>query len=290
MNRIDLIFITTFSNRKVANSLIESLSFCNKKVRLLVILVSQNGERIEFSDTDYTKFIQITIDTRVSLSNARNIAIRYLLENGIEANHYMFPDDDSLYDESFFLNYFNNIELNHCYLIDVYCTGTKELYKFNKGKNGQIVRSTDYEMVMSVNMVVDNNTFKFVGFFDEALGVGAKYGSGEDIDYFFRCIKICNSFLYNKVLNNFHPKALDKFRYMNFIDLKFRYFNYGKGMIFVFYKHDLFYDALKCTIRALGGSLVCLFKFDFRMSFIYFLTFFSRISNLIYFFLLKKFN
>ncbi len=52
---------------------------------------------------------------------------------------------------------------------------------------------------MSVNMIISFKTFLLVGLLDERLGAGAKYGGGEDVDYFIRsCYHSNEGFLYKK--------------------------------------------------------------------------------------------
>jgi hypothetical protein len=44
-------------------------------------------------------------ELKMGLSKARNIALKYLLDNILSAEYIMFPDDDSSFDSVFFDNF-----------------------------------------------------------------------------------------------------------------------------------------------------------------------------------------
>lgn len=49
-------------------------------------------------------------------------------------------------------------------------------------------KTNNYQNAMSVNMIIQYDHFIEIGFFDERMGVGAKYGAGEDGDFFLESV------------------------------------------------------------------------------------------------------
>lgn len=276
MNNYTLTFISTFIDNRLINELIKSIVDNNKKIPLLCILVNQTDHNITIPTDSFTHFIELKTNKR-SLSSARNIAIKYILENDIKFEHLMFPDDDSTFTSDFFDNYNKFVSSNQNYLIDVYCKDTSELYKNNNRNDLSKFDYQNYDMSMSVNMIISYNTFAKVKFFDELLGVGAKYGAGEDADYYIRaCKESNNDFIYLKSLFNYHPSYLSKHKSMSLNTLINKYINYGNGAIFMLCKHKMHKESLIICLRALGGSFFNLLKLEFKLSLVYFIAFFSR--------------
>lgn len=279
--KCDLLFIATFIDLKMVEGFLSSLQF-NRCIGLQVVLVAQNNIEIDISNyqSQYNLITVLRVSEQLSLSKARNVGIEYINVNNITSDYVMFPDDDSSFSVEFFENFKALVSCNT--LIDVYCRGSKELFKPTSYKSGDILGRWQYQASMSVNMIVDRNTFSTVGCFDENMGVGATYGAGEDGDYFIRC---CNAsgrgFKYEKGLWNFHPKGIDKYKHMSLAQLNRRYRNYGRGVIYLLCKHDMKLAAVRCCFDALAGSLVALFKLEFKLSCARLYAFIVRSSTLI---------
>lgn len=273
----NIAFISTFIEKKNIDNLVETVIKNNHALSILFVIVNQTNEELEFSESSLINFHQIKT-SRLSLSKARNVGINYLVQNEIQFEHIMFPDDDTTFSDIFFLRYKEYIKVGENYLIDVYCADSQELFKKNKYKDGDILRQNNYEAAMSVNMVIDYKIFKHVGLFDERIGVGAKYGAGEDSDYFIRaCNYATQGFIYTKTLFNFHPSSVNKFSKMKTKQVVSRYVNYGNGVIFMLCKHNMYREGIKISFRALGGALVSCFKLDLKLFIAYFIAFFSRL-------------
>ena len=277
MNNYTLTFISTFIDSKLINELINSIIDNNKNNKILCLLVNQTNDNISIQNNSFSHFIEIKT-TKRSLSSARNIAIKYILENDIKFEHLMFPDDDSTFTSDFFDNYNKFVSSNQNYLIDVYCKGTSILYKYNSRNDLSKLDYHNYDMAMSVNMIISFNTFCKVKYFDELLGVGAKYGAGEDADYYIKACKESNyGFIYLKSLFNYHPSHSTKHKSMSLNNLINKYINYGNGAIFMLCKHKMYKESLIICLRALGGSFFNLLKLEFKLSLVYFIAFFSRL-------------
>lgn len=96
-----------------------------------------------------------------------------------------------------------------------------------------------------------------IGLFDTNLGVGAPYGSGEDIDYVLRGIAVGGRILYDPAFRVHHPndQKLDPERKIR------RGYTYGLGYGYLLRKHHLpFRTCLRGVLRPLGGILLRLIQ------------------------------
>lgn len=270
--KISLVFITTFINENYIYKFLNSVLENNHDINILIVLVNQTRNRIKVEKINNRVFFHEIMVEKQSLSAARNIGVRYLLNSKIKFDYIQFPDDDSSYDGSFF-NKFNDVTIkNENYLIDVFGENTTDLYIPNKKTNNSLIYSIHPQIAMSVNLLIKYDTFLEVLFFDEKMGVGTEFGAGEDSDYFLRCVQISGPFTYSKDLWNYHPKYEIKHKQLSFKVLINKYKNYGKGVIFLHYKHKLYRQAILLCIYAFIGAFYALFfKFDIKL-------FFARLS------------
>lgn len=276
--KFDLVFVVTCTNDSFINALVKSI-IDNRSLRIFIIVILQNNVKLSISENPYNIIKCISISNVISLSAARNIGLQYLHRKNIDYKYIMFPDDDSSFDSSFFLNFKN--EVLECCMIDVYGTGTKKLYKQQKLKEGQLLTVDNYSSAMSVNLIINKNIVDKVGMFDENLWVGNYYGAGEDVDFFLRCIKIGAIFNYTQHLWNYHPLNLSKNSKFSLIDLKRRYDSYGRGQIYMLLKHNMRTEALKCTFNGFLGSIVAFFSGNIKLSLARMSAFITRFITLL---------
>lgn len=262
----DLVFITTFINEQYINKFLYSVVDNNKTINILIVLLNQTNNKIAIENkNDRIKITEIMIN-RHSLSAARNIGIKFLIDNNVKFEFIQFPDDDSTYDKSYFARFRNITEKNENYLIDVYGLGTDELYLPNNLVNNTKIDSIYPHVAMSVNLLVNYETFMKVRYFDELMGVGTMYGAGEDSDYFLRCVQESGALNYTKDLWNFHPQFESKHKQLNLSVLIDKYKSYGKGVIYLHYKHKMFKRAILLCVYAILGSFYALFyKLDIKL-------------------------
>lgn len=272
----DLIFITTFIDHRCISDLLLSVLNFNSQLKLAVILVNQTEKLLNYKSNAIIHFYEIK-SPLVGLSAARNLAINFILNEKLVAKYVMFPDDDTTFDHCFFMNFKNVVNSNT--LIDVYCRNTRKMYKQLQLKEGQIVY--DINKAMSVNMIIKFDIFQKVGFFDEAMGVGAYYGAGEDTDYFFRChMNTGNGFYYTRKLWNYHPASAVKYMDLSFKQLQKRYINYSRGVIYFYWKHKKPFGAVVCICKGIVGMCVSLLSGNLKLSIARFYGVLSRMKTM----------
>lgn len=276
-NTYNIVFISTFIDIKNIDSLIDSVIKNNQELSICFIIINQTKSQLNLPSSSLIDFCQINTE-RLSLSKARNTGINYLMQQKIQFEHIMFPDDDTTFSDAFFDRFKDYISLDENYLIDVYCFGSTNLFKPLKYLECEFLNKYNFDAAMSVNMVINYKTFLKVGIFDERLGIGAKYGAGEDADYFIRASdSTAHGFIFTKVLFNFHPSSSNKFSKMKLQHIINKYINYGDGAIFMLCKHKMYFEAFKICFRAIGGALVAFYKLNFKLFLAYFIAFFSRL-------------
>jgi len=286
MRNFDLIFISTCCNHEYIYKLIDSIVNNNNSVSVYLIIVNQDSNRIiDVINTENTTIKVIEHNINVNTSIARNIGIKYLIENDLSFNFISFPDDDSSFDSSFFTTLNLKISENDFrnFIIDVYCTGSKKLFRKINYENNKLLTKYDYNLVGAVNIILNYKTFKNVLYFDTRFGVNAKYGAGEDGDYFIRAVQL-NEFYYTNKLYNYHPSGESKFKTFDRKKLKKRMVSYGKGGVALLCKHKMYKDASVLTFRGLGGFGIYSLKGEFRIALAYLESFFVRFYYLLKFY------
>jgi hypothetical protein len=198
----------------------------------------------------------------------------------------MFPDDDTTFDKYFFIN-FQNLNKNFSYITSIYNNNSKKLFLGKIMPENKIINENHLFQIGSPNQIILYKQVKNL-FFDEQLGLGAKYGSCEDYDIFIRLLKNGNVFLYTNKLYSFHPSKF----LINKSDFKIiikKYSSYSKGYIYFIFKYKKYNLIPKFLLRSIGGSFYSLLLLKFKMSFAYFLIFLIRLKQLVHFSFFKKF-
>lgn len=278
----DLIFITTFISKENINNLIDSVCEANIGLKILFVVVCQNGFFLEKKDRNGVEVKQLNIPSKLSLSAARNVAIKYIVERQLKSDFIMFPDDDSTFDRNFFLNY-PRLAKGENYIVDIYVTGTNHLFRKLNIRPHSLTKSNKWFVACSVNMLISFESFIKVGYFDETLGVGTHYGAGEDNDYYIRICKVSKGFYYNNLLYNFHPAFKAVAPNYTISQLIRRYDGYGKGVIACLCKHKMYSAAFRVCLRALGGGIKNIIFFKINYGVAYLNSFYSRLKTLIFF-------
>lgn len=283
----DLVFFSTCTNSQHIGNLYDSVAKNNVYIKVGLFIFFQNGVKVNFShsNSEYLDLYELSSMSMHSLSNARNRCIEYYTAQGFKSEYVMFPDDDTTFDEEFFKSFSHVVSSNM--LIDVLCTGKKNPYmSFKNLQDGQL--TSYYKYAMSVNMIIRTNNVLEIGGFDELLGVGARFGAGEDGDFFIRVCKKYGSFVYTDKLWNYHPSADSKNRQIPLLKLLKRYKSYGEGVIFLLVKHKMYLEAFKCVLSGFAGSIMALLlEFNVRLSLARLYAGFVRLKSLFQFLLIK---
>jgi GT2 family glycosyltransferase len=281
MNSYDLVMITTFINDKHIYKLCESI-VCNNEsnLNLLVILVEQStsvSEKCIQKNTNYTEIEIIKAGKNIGLSSARNLALHFIKQHNVSFNFVMFPDDDTTFDKDFFLNFKNVVEPDKNLLIPFYNEGTFIPYKKFNLKNKTPLSKNDFKYVGSPNIVIFNQVIYQDVMFDELLGVGSKFGSSEDVDFYFKSFDIC-PFIFTNQLYNFHPAKTDRYSTMSYNEIIKRFRAYSSGYIYVMLKYKKKFPLLNILLTTIGAALLNFFKGNWKMCRAYTAQFFIRMQ------------
>ncbi len=287
MKDFNLIMVTTHQDDLNIFKLLDSIDNNVKNIRVLLVVVSQECKTIYKSKNPLLDIAFID-EVKMGLSKARNIALKYLLQNSFSAEYIMFPDDDSSFDQDFFINFSTILNSNKCYITPIYNRGTKDLYFGKKTKENKLIKPIDHQLIGSPNQIILYNLLKQDIVFNEELGVGAQYGSSEDLDLFLNLYLKGNSFVFTNKLYNFHPKKVAAYKNVQLRDIIRRFRNYSSGFAFVIFKYKYFKLIPEYLIRTLVAFVVFAIKFNFKLSLAYLVQFFLRIQLLIHFFFYKS--
>lgn len=268
----DVAFVITCVDEKHIRTCLDSIRKSNSDLRCAVLLLVQNGMKIDCAGQQDVFLSEIP--NIVPLSKARNILLRK--HEHIDTQYFMFPDDDSSFDGTFFKDFKSQVASNT--LIEVRTAEDKSEY-FLRLPARTFARRSDYDKAISVNMVISRETMRQVGLFDENLGTGCYYGAGEDNDFFLRCTKF-GAFRFCSGLYNMHPaqRALD--RQLPVDVLIKRYESYGRGVVYALCKNGLRGQALKVCLRGFLGGVKSLMTLRPRMARVYFAAAIERVKTL----------
>lgn len=222
-----------------------------------VILVDQNNDnRLDsivagYNDSLLIKHIK---SSSVGLSLNRNIGIQYA--NG---RIICFPDDDcSFLDSSFFSEIMEKFA-SHPYL-DFISTNTKD---YTTG--GSILKTPNYakfidnlnvfQCCISFTLFIKIKNRSHI-FFDEQLGVGARFGSAEESDLVYSLLSLGYKGRFIHDIYVHHPEKKDSLSFN-------KGYNYGLGLG-ALYKKNIFYRKayfqipflLNVLLRPLGAALI----------------------------------
>jgi hypothetical protein len=281
----DLIMIVTHQDNSNISKFIYSVC-SNYYINLFVIVVSQVEFMFENTVSGLTEFKQLHSEKK-SLSAARNYALNFLNDNKISASYLMFPDDDSSFDMSFFVNFSRVKSSNFNFITPIYNNGTNNLYLGKKMKSGVEIISDNYNLIGSPNQIIKYSDFKNHIYFDTQLGVGARYGSCEDLDLFLRLNFAGAKFIYTNELYSFHPEKTSIYHKKSFMQILSRFKSYSSGFAIIIFRYNFYKWIPNYLFRTIAGSIVFLFRLNLKLSLAYFFQFFMRVYLIGYFFLKK---
>jgi len=266
--KFSLVLATLGRDKEVINFLESLKNQSYKNFELIIIDQNQDG-KIDDIVQKYKKdfFINHIKIKEKGLSHARNIGIKYVTGDIIS-----FPDDDCEYPKNLLENVFNTFLDKKNYNIITGTSLDREVKKQNCGKllktNTEINCRNIFQTAISFSIFIDFSN-KNNALFDEKLGAGTYFGSAEETDYLFRLlINGYKGFYYPEKIFIYHPT-----KEINFPESRERAYSYGLGFGAFFKKH-LIIEKNFCLlpsfiklffIRPIGGMLLGLLKFNWRM-------------------------
>lgn len=279
----DLVFITTHQSNESIYKFLDSIVH-NVDFELLVIILSQET-KLDIAQYKDLMNINIIDIEKMSLSKARNIGLSFLKDREIDSKFVMFPDDDSVFDNAFFMYFKEFCDSDYSLIMPIYELDSypKKLYLGRILKEGSMIPIHDHKLIGSPNQLIRYDFNKDILFFDECLGVGAEYGSCEDYDLFIRLNKSGEKFLYTSKLYNYHPKKTDAYNNLSLYKICDRFKKYSSGFCFIIFKYGFYGLIFNYLFRTLAASGYFLLRLDFKLAVAYFIQFFIRIELLISF-------
>ncbi len=282
MDEKDLVMIATLQDDLYIYKLLNSIDDSLINIRLEVILVSQN---VKVAFLPKNKFLTITIlnEGYMGLSKARNIALRYLYARDIRVEYIMFPDDDSSFDEVFFKNFSNILGSKKNYVSYIYNENSKSLYLGKQTEDDKKLGIKDYHLVGSPNQIIQYRIMKNKIYFNNQLGVGAKFGSSEDLDLFISISLDGHPYHFIKNLYSYHPSKLDIYSDVDFKKILKRFKSYSSGFAYVVFRYKQYNLLPNYFIRTLLAFLFYLTRFKFKLSLAYLIQLYFRVFWFFYF-------
>jgi glycosyltransferase involved in cell wall biosynthesis len=214
-----------------------------------VVIVDQNSDdRLVpiIREVDHCLKIRHYRMQEKGLSRARNLGLRFASGEIIA-----FPDDDCIYppDALAFVDrkFAADRELAALSGPAVTQDGRRGSARWQAGA-GPITIATVWTSVISFNLFVRTDVMRRVGPFDEELGIGARFGSGEETDLALRIIEAGGKAIFDPALKIIHPdKRLT-------VEATRRATAYGSGLGRVLRKHRApVRIVLTFLARPLGG-------------------------------------
>lgn len=248
--KISLVTATLGRVREV-QELLDSLAAQTYK-KFELIIVDQNShtllqEMVErYVDVIDIKYIRSDVK---GLSYNRNIGLRCCVGEIVG-----FPDDDCFYDADILLRVSETLSTHKN--ISFVVSEVKDVGSdctFIKGDTLIVNRKNIFKYCISYNVFVRNDSLIF---FDESLGVGSVYGSGEETDYLWALLNKHDVGVFLKSVYIYHPQNEASKNYV-------RAYSYGLGFGALFKKEIVYrknYGYLSLYVyhlfRTIGGLIV----------------------------------
>lgn len=179
---------------RLRNSLIN-----DSGIRFFHAFLFQNTQKVpkELAEFFGEEDLLLATSEIMSLSKARNFLIRQVLQTRDidEFSFVAYPDDDAWYTRGTidYLNYISNKNIAIELFISKYSSTPSD---FENSLVEDLTVSKLVKNASSNTIFVSKRVFIELGFFDELLGIGAKYNGGEDLDYALRAYLLSDTSLY----------------------------------------------------------------------------------------------
>ncbi|WP_456324157.1 glycosyltransferase family 2 protein [Desulfonauticus submarinus] len=282
--------LATLGRTKELDNFLRSLKSQTYK-NFEVIIIDQNDKiSIDNIVDKYKRFFSvkhIKIKEK-GLSLARNVGLKHIKD--INQKIVAFPDDDCEYPPQLLENVKEAFEEKKGFKIITGISIDQEKKIPSNGKwkvNSCEISSKNIFQALTSFTIFINFSGEKMQFFDEKLGIGAPFGSAEEMDYIYRLLrKGYKGFYYPEKIVVYHP--LKGLNFSKVQDRK-RAFSYSMGMGSLFKKHLIkgkdfclvpsFLNLL--FVRPIGGMLLGLLRLNLGMFLYYKNVFIGRWKGLI---------
>lgn len=211
-------------------------SFLNQvgNVDVEIIIIDQSDNTATEHVCRSIEFKPLNINYRhvdfKGLSKARNDALSMMT-----GDYFGLVDDDAMYSErylekaSHLLKMYKKTILSG-YLWDVLENTARSDYDKAKTNSYVSIRQI-LRMCPSAGLIFPAELKNNIGYFDEAMGVGSRFGACEETDYILRAIKKGYKVFYCKELKFDHPIGCDSIRDIGYDYSKIEYYYSGVGYL-----------------------------------------------------------
>lgn len=231
--------------------LIASISSLKGSIEKNILIVNQGEEK--FLDNNIQEYMtEIKID-RKGTSNAKNIGIEYILNKANDDDLVCFPDDDCWYPENsieIIVETFNNEKYDGI-IGRAFDPQENKDFGFTQFKNDLLVNKSNAHKFLMISMFFKVKIFRNSNIkFDSQLGVGAKYGCGEETDLLFNILDNNHKIWYDNNLKVYH------LNYEMQIEQLLSY-SYGQGALLkkIIFKYKAIRVFFAIILRPLFGAI-----------------------------------
>lgn len=221
---------------------------------LKMIIIDQGKKSSSFLENKIVdKDFNYIYNEQKGLSLNRNIAMK-----SVETEYTMFLDDDARFTKEMLQKILKELQNKHDVLLCAISNADGSLSSYTKSNKSKLLNIRTIEGHVNSNGLIIKtqllNSFKF----DEKMGVGAKYGSGEDAEIVAQILDQKFSVYYEPSLRVVHPpKPFDASKA----------FSYGKGHGY-FTKKMIFKKDVNAKILGIWKIIKAIIKY--LISFAYF--------------------
>ena len=280
MREIDVV-ISTNRDLLGLKTLIDQIENQSGKFEVNIIIIHQYEKIENLPEFLIKSKILYKNLSEQNLSNAKNEGIK-LSKSKIMT----FIDDDVLINQDYFSSSWDFINKNNCDLM--FCRINKINSNLPLSRNmrdkSKKINYFNSSCCLSSSMWINKKETENL-YFDKNIGLGAKFGSGDETDFIFSSLNLKKNIFYNAKVSMYHPEEFIGLN--NSKDIYSKFFSYGLGQGAIYKKH---YNKNRflCTylyfislIKSILGIFLYLLIFKSKNIVKYFALFYGKILGFI---------